>query len=148
LLRHAGLSVSSGDVFDYGFGAGTFFHYCARDCRLVGVEVDPRAVEQVRRMLEGSGRFCDLQVIDPDAWARHPFLRREYDLIICSHVLEHLDAPVELVSALGRCLKPHGAILAIVPINELRYNPQHIQVVSRAVVEDWTAQSGLRLLLY
>lgn len=148
LLEQAGLSINKGDIFDYGFGAGTFFRFCGQHCRLFGVEVDPRAVAQVTQMLNARRRRCELDVVNPASWRSHPLLARTYDVIICSHVLEHLEDPVDLLDGLRRCLKPRGAIVAIVPINELRHNPQHIQSVSRGVVEKWTRRSGLQLLHY
>jgi 2-polyprenyl-3-methyl-5-hydroxy-6-metoxy-1,4-benzoquinol methylase len=39
----------------------------------------------------------------------------EYDLIICTEVLEHLEKPVELVQSSYRILKPGGVMIATVP---------------------------------
>lgn len=42
-------------------------------------------------------------------------LNNEYDLIICSHVLEHLINPKKLLSVLKNHLKENGRIIVLVP---------------------------------
>ena len=48
VLQKAGVSLNEKSVFDYGFGAGTFFRYCPRSTRLFGVEIDPVNVAEVK----------------------------------------------------------------------------------------------------
>src|SRR5438105_4257037 len=47
LCEGAGLSLENKSIFDYGFGAGTFFRYCPPSSRLFGVEMDPENVAGV-----------------------------------------------------------------------------------------------------
>ena len=90
LCRRAGVSLADKDILDYGFGAGTFFRYCPPDSRLFGVEIDLLNVEAVRAMLlERGGDGADLRVIEIESWDTHALLDRQYDVILCSHVLEH-----------------------------------------------------------
>jgi hypothetical protein len=51
ICRKAGISLDRKSIFDYGFGAGTFFRYCPGSSRLSGVEIDPVNVEEVKNML-------------------------------------------------------------------------------------------------
>ena len=37
VLRRAGLPLDRAEVFDYGFGAGTFYRYCPTSAKLNGV---------------------------------------------------------------------------------------------------------------
>lgn len=146
VLDRLGMSLEGKDVFDYGFGAGTFFHYCPKDARLFGVELDSIAVAEVGSLLRERGHAkVALEQIEIENWMGHRLLRRRYDLIVCSHVLEHLEQPGEFLSVLGRCLRPGGVFVGLVPINERIMEPHHVQRIHRELVEVWAAESGLYL---
>jgi 2-polyprenyl-3-methyl-5-hydroxy-6-metoxy-1,4-benzoquinol methylase len=146
MLDRAQLSLEGKSVFDYGFGAGTFFRYCPSSAALSGVEMDAENVAEVAAMLNARGfAKVDLQTIALDTWRAHPLLKRRYDLIVCSHVLEHLDDPVALLSGLRDALSTEGRIVALVPINERSENPHHVQRVDRSVVKQWANAAALEL---
>ena len=148
-LRRAGVGLEGKRVFDYGFGAGTFFRYCPRDAALFGVEQDPVVVEEVAGMLRGRGYGAvDLRAISIPEWREHPLLAERYDVFLCSHVLEHLERPVEFLEVARECLDQRGIFLGLVPINERAANPHHLQTVDRAVVERWALEAGLRVEYY
>ncbi|MCX7953990.1 MAG: class I SAM-dependent methyltransferase [Bacteroidales bacterium] len=46
-----------------------------------------------------------------------PFSNNEFDIIICNHVLEHIDDDIKAMSELFRVLKPKGFAILQVPIN-------------------------------
>ena len=56
IIEKTGIGLEGRSVFDYGFGAGTFFRYCPEKSRLCGVEIDPQNVEAVQGMLAEIGR--------------------------------------------------------------------------------------------
>jgi SAM-dependent methyltransferase len=149
VLRRAGFDLEGKSIFDYGFGAGTFYRHCPKSARLFGVEVDPENVAAVQARLRADGRpEVHLEVIDIARWAEHPLLGRQYDLVLCSHVLEHLEEPLRFLARIKDCLGPRSILLGLVPINERAVNPQHVQVVDRRKVEAWAAGSGLQVRLY
>lgn len=146
-LRRIGWNVRGKRVFDYGFGAGTFFRYCPPETEIFGVEIDQENIESVRRMLALRGREnCQLEKIEIATWNSHPALQRTYDLILCSHVLEHLADPPNFLRRMKRCLAPEGIFLGIVPINELADNPHHLQKVGATTINGWASASGLELV--
>lgn len=146
VLARLNLSLAGKNIFDYGFGAGTFFHYCPQDARLFGVELDPVAVAEVKDLLRNQGRQeVDLEEIRLADWQQHRLLQRKYDLVVCSHVLEHLEQPEEFLAVLGRCLRPGGVFVGLVPINERVMETHHVQRIQRDLVENWAINSGLRL---
>ena len=149
LCEKAGLSLEGKDIFDYGFGAGTFYRYCPVGSRLFGVEMDAENVEAVRAMLRERGvAGADLQTIEIERWQEHPLLGRTYDFILCSHVLEHLPDPVSFLRRMRECLHPSSAFMGLVPLNERTMDPHHVQAVDRAKVEEWARESGLRVTSY
>lgn len=148
-IRLTGLSLAEVDLFDYGFGAGTFYRYCPKSARLFGVEQDPAVCQEVARMLVERGfRNVDLQPIEIERWKEHPLLEKTYDVFLCSHVLEHLPDPVDFLKTVRRCVSHDGAFVGLVPINERASNPHHLQTVDRSVVKKWAADSGYDLAYY
>lgn len=149
VLRLAGLPLGRAEVFDYGFGAGTFYRYCPTSANLSGVEQDSVVCREVSEMLAKRGfRNIDLQPIEIERWKEHPLLKRGYDVFLCSHVLEHLPDPVDFLKTVHSCVKPEGVFLGLVPINERAENPHHLQKVDRSVVERWAADAGYELAYY
>ena len=109
----AGITLENKDILDYGFGAGTFFRYCPPGSRLFGVEMDAENVKAVRAMLEARGKHACGFADDQDrALVRASSCSRgEYDVILCSHVLEHIPHPSEFMERIRACLKPNGVFI-------------------------------------
>jgi 2-polyprenyl-3-methyl-5-hydroxy-6-metoxy-1,4-benzoquinol methylase len=149
LCEQAGISLENKSIFDYGFGAGTFFRYCPPSSRLFGVEIDPENVAAVRAMLERRGmRNVDLRTIDIEHWSEHPLLEQTYDIIFCSHVLEHLPDPILFLNRIRQCMSPSGVFIGLVPINERKMDPHHVQRIDRSKIDDWAHAAGLQTRTY
>ena len=144
VLERAGISLEGKSLFDYGFGAGTFFRYCPTSARLAGVEMDAVNVSAVREALRTRGHVdVRLEAIAVERWEEHPLLQEPYDIFLCSHVLEHLPDPVAFLRRIRSCLKPDGCFVGLVPLNERRVSTHHVQVCDRAKIESWLAAAGL-----
>lgn len=96
-----------GRLLDVGCGNGDML-VVARQLgwRVIGVEVDPIAVRAARSrgldVLEGS-------------YEQLTEFRGELDCIICSHVLEHVHEPKDMLLRINDALKPHGMLLLSLP---------------------------------
>src|SRR5947208_9789119 len=70
LLAKWNVSLDARRIFDFGFGAGTFFRYCPESGHLFGVELDAVCVREVTAMLHRRGyRNVELQPMEPADWA-------------------------------------------------------------------------------
>ncbi len=149
LIDEAGVSLENRRIFDYGFGSGTFFHVCPRSAALFGVELDALAVQEITAHLCAAGfDQVDLQTLRIEDWASHPLLQQQYDVIVCSHVLEHLPDPIVYLRKMKDCLAPGGRFLGLVPINERKPDSHHHWTVTRSVIEDWAREAGLGIVAY
>jgi 2-polyprenyl-3-methyl-5-hydroxy-6-metoxy-1,4-benzoquinol methylase len=149
LCERAGINLENKSIFDYGFGAGTFFRWCPPSSRLFGVEIDPGNVSAVQAMLEKRGILnADLQAIDMEYWLAHPLLKRSYDIVLCSHVLEHLPDPVSFLRRIRECMNPRGVLIGLVPINERKLDPHHVQRIDRNKIDEWAEAAGLQTRTY
>jgi len=100
-------------VLDAGCGSGRVFQHrlAGRVRRVVGVDVtdEPRGNENIDDALKG-----DL--------ARLPLCAETFDLIVVSHVAEHLTQPEAVFRELARVLRPGGRLLLLTP-NRWHYVP-------------------------
>lgn len=141
-----GMDLDGKRVFDYGFGAGTFFRYCPKTAFLYGVELDPVHVERVAETLRARKYTqIDLRAVDEEGWRDHALLGRRYDVVVVSHVLEHVKSPVELLKRLADCVAPGGCLVALLPINERVGHDSHEWVVDATLVHDWATTAGVEI---
>ena len=149
VLDKAGVALKDKAVFDYGFGAGTFFRYCPPSARIAGVEMDSVNVADVQESLRHRG-FSDvhLEVVADGQWERHPLLQKQYDVFLCSHVLEHLPDPPAFLRQTRGSIKSDGVFVGLVPLNERRANPHHVQICDRTKIQGWLEQAGFRARCY
>jgi SAM-dependent methyltransferase len=146
-LDRRGVELDGKRVFDYGFGAGTFFRHCPKTAFLFGVELDALHVERVARSLRGKNyAHVDMRAIDEGGWRDHELLDGRYDVVVASHVLEHVKDPVELLRRLIDCVAPGGCLVAELPINERVAHDSHECVVDAGLVQGWAAGSGAEIV--
>ena len=100
-------------VLDAGCGSGRLFTYDlgGRASRIVGLDAE--------RELAGNPNIEEPVLGD---LAALPFADRSFDLIICKHVLEHLEHPPAAVRELARILRPSGRMIILTP-NRVHYVP-------------------------
>lgn len=74
--------------------------------RLIGVDVDPVVLE--------NPDLDEAHVIEADG--RYPIPDHSVDLVICDHVLEHVEHPKAFAAEIERVLKPGGWFCARTPV--------------------------------
>jgi len=99
-LRILDLACGEGRLILYGSFPGVEF---------VGLDISRNSLEQARQR-----GYTGLLV--HNACSALPFQKESFDLVVCSHILEHVPDPGELVSEVNRVLKPGGGFIVGVPI--------------------------------
>lgn len=89
------------------------------DCHTTGIEVDVSAAERARR----SGAADVVMVGDVRDPATIDFPRGQFDLLVLSHVLEHLEDPAQVLQRALGWLADGGRVLVALP------NLRHYSVV-------------------
>jgi SAM-dependent methyltransferase len=129
-------------ILDYGFGHGSFLLKLPRACPAQGCDLSREAVHSLQHLCGLLGRR--LELFTPDAFAdRVP--DRSLDVIVCSHVLEHVPDDGQLLAELASKLAPGGRLLLNLPINEVWEDPKHVRRYDHQTVSDLLARHGLRI---
>jgi SAM-dependent methyltransferase len=82
-------------VLDVGCGASAYLMWMAEQgCLVTGCDVNPARVEQAKGLM----RHPNLSFEVRDVTKQPPAQR--FDVVICSHVIEHLEDPVPMLAAL------------------------------------------------
>jgi 2-polyprenyl-3-methyl-5-hydroxy-6-metoxy-1,4-benzoquinol methylase len=104
------VKTPKGRLLDVGCGSGgTLLLAKQLGWEVVGLEIDPEAV----RAAKNNG----LNVIQGD-YRNLKNYSEEFDAVICSHVLEHVHQPVELLELLLDSLKKRGLLFLSTPNSE------------------------------
>jgi SAM-dependent methyltransferase len=126
-LHRAGAWPRGQRVLDVGFGFGLILFSLDRSNRIAGVELASSAVEYARREAERRG-FRDARFLQYGGSGPLPLEDGSFDLVLCSHVLEHVPDDRFLLAEIARLLAPGGRAFLNVPINEDRFDdPNHVR---------------------
>jgi ubiquinone/menaquinone biosynthesis C-methylase UbiE len=97
------LKEFNGKVLDVGCGIGEFLDFYKNS---YGIEVNPFLV-----------KYCKEKGLNVKLGSIYkiPFKGNMFDVVLCSHVLEHLEKPNIAIKEMRRVLKPKGKLILLVP---------------------------------
>ncbi len=99
-----------GDILEIGSGSGFFLKYAERkfpEANIVGIEYDHRLHARIRSHTQRSEIFQEN--------AEDFELSRKFDLIVSTHVIEHLFNPEKMISTCKHHLRPGGVAIITTP---------------------------------
>lgn len=129
-------------IFDYGFGLGTFLYRVPRIHEVSGCELSSEANRNINRMFALLNR--NIRLFHPDEFLTSPHAKK-YDLVCCSHVLEHVENDSVLLTAFHNQLCDGGRLLLNVPINEVWKDPNHIHEYCSESIQHLLGISGFTI---
>jgi ubiquinone/menaquinone biosynthesis C-methylase UbiE len=125
LIQEAGYTLSHQRVLDIGFGSGATIFSFDTSCEIYGVEASTSALRAAaRRAAERGFRRWGFHRASCTAL---PFGDRQIDVVIASHILEHLEDDEAVVREIMRVLKPDGVAVVLLPINEKHEDLNHVR---------------------
>jgi 2-polyprenyl-3-methyl-5-hydroxy-6-metoxy-1,4-benzoquinol methylase len=106
---------------EVGPGHGFFLYFAAADANVVsltGWDVSPTSIDHTRQVLDVLGVEKDVELKVQNLFeAGSPEAGSEFDSIVISEVLEHLEDPYLALRSLSPWLRPGGRIWINVPVN-------------------------------
>ena len=148
-FRHIRPWFGSLPVLDLGCAKGAYLRQFSDGS--IGVDVSRPNLEHCR----GLG----LQVMAADLNGKLPFASESFPGILCSHVLEHVDAPIDLLRECNRVLSPGGTLVLGLPIensivNRLRghkyfyHHPGHLYSFSLENIDVLLQKTGYEIVRF
>lgn len=135
-----------GSFLDVGCGAGLAVRFAQQlGWEAMGLEIDPAAVREARR--------TGLNIVQ-GTYEQLTQYERQFDCIMCSHVLEHVHEPHDLLAQLKVAIKPGGVILLALPnsLSAMRRHfganwrgleaPRHLSIPSESRLLQLLVESG------
>jgi len=103
------ISTDAKSILEFGCGEAPLGAALKRrqPCRVVGIELDPKAAAIARKRIDDVYCGDALQIVD--------ILDERFDWMIGGDIVEHLDEPWSFLSTLRRISKPGGRLLLSLP---------------------------------
>jgi ubiquinone/menaquinone biosynthesis C-methylase UbiE len=142
MLERLGVRLHERTILDIGFGSGDLLFLAERSCRICGVEVSQSAIHAARAIAERSG-YRDHDFRDASEDGTLPYPGGFFDVVICSHVLEHVPDDRVTLAEIRRVLRPSGHALLFVPIEPEGFDPKHRRLYGIGSLADRVRAAGL-----
>jgi ubiquinone/menaquinone biosynthesis C-methylase UbiE len=123
LLHSVGQNLSDKCILEIGFGSGSVLFSFNKSCEIYGLEISRSAIEHAeRKALKGGYKKYEFQLISNETL---PYPDGFFDIVIASHVVEHVGNDIKLLQEIKRTLKRDGHAVVLIPINENYNDPNH-----------------------
>jgi len=134
-------------VLEVGSGTGVMTRYLASRERLVATDLDADYVELLRRTYADKPNV-EVRPLDLSRLAENGLPRREFDTVVCSNVLEHVEDDAGALRAMRELLAPGGRVVLIVPALRALYGSidkaiGHYRRYTRDEIADKLRAAGL-----
>lgn len=133
IFKKIGFVPSNKDVLDIGFGFAYLFTLFKQTNKITGVELSSKAIEMAQRKLEKKG-YKKINLIRHDL-NKGLKLKGKYDIIICSHVLEHIKNAKKLLQDIKKITATNGLLIILLPLNELYQQNFHERKFNKKILK-------------
>jgi 2-polyprenyl-3-methyl-5-hydroxy-6-metoxy-1,4-benzoquinol methylase len=145
ILRELRIDCEGARVLDFGFGRGELLATFPASARLRGVDVSPSAVAAAREDTRFD-RFAEAEFATVPERDFNAIFDEEFDLILSSHVIEHVYNDVALLRALRSRLAARGHLVLFAPIEEPGYIRYHVRNYSLQSIRDKVTSAGFEIV--
>ena len=129
-----GIGRANKTVLDVGFGNGMLAFLFDASCTICGTELSSTAITDANNRARREG-YCRVDFKIPSESEPFPFEPGSFDVVIASHVVEHVADDLEFIRGMLRMTKPSGHLIVLVPLDlpltgvvseEQLINPDHL----------------------
>ena len=101
-------------VLEIGSGTGLMTKYLAGRTRVTATDIDQDYVGLLTRTFAGNPNV-DVRRLDLATLGENGLPKREFDTVVCSNVLEHIEDDAGALGAIRDVLAPGGRVVLIIP---------------------------------
>lgn len=131
-----------GEILEVGCGIGNFTNFLAKYGDVSAIDINREYAEQTKRLVKGKAKvgFGDIEK------GQYFFNDRNFDVVVCLNVLEHIKDDKRALNNLYNLLKKGGFLILLVPSHEFlfggidkslghyrRYNKQQLTKMSSSI---------------
>ncbi len=121
--------LSKCDILNVGGSAGAIDNFLANHAaKVVGIDIDEGAIRHARQAFQKKN--LEFHVADA---LNMPFNDASFDVVICSHVYEHVPDPAQMFDEIYRVLRPEG-VCYFSAGNRLMWNEPHYNLPLLAIL--------------
>jgi SAM-dependent methyltransferase len=144
-LGQVGFPLHQRTVYDIGFGTGDLLYLFPTSCRLMGVELSADAVEAME-LDPRLATYADhwFGTVNPDGTLPEP--PRRADIVLNSHVLEHVPDERRFLEQAVQACAPGGLLVTFVPLEEPGFDPKHVRTFTLSQLKALMSSLGLEIL--
>jgi SAM-dependent methyltransferase len=144
-LIQIGFAFYQKNVFEIGFGTGDLLFLFPSSCKVMGAELSKAAIEAIKSdpRIKQYSSFWFEQMKDDGSMPVPP---ENADIILCSHVLEHVPDDAKLLEQAVHFLKPGGFFVIFVPLEPAGFDPKHVRNYSPDTLKHLFEKLGLEIL--
>lgn len=117
-MKKSDMDFKNKKVLDIGFGSGLMMFNFDNSCELYGTEFSDYGIEMCNEIAKKK-KYSHHEFITPEESEILPYEDSSFDVIIASHVVEHVEQDKLFLSEMYRCLKKDGMMFIICPIDNL-----------------------------
>jgi len=131
------------NFLDYGFGHGSLLLKLPRQVSVYGCDIAEEAVFKLEKIAEMLKRDIKVTTVENfDSFTKGV----KFDLISCSHVLEHVDDDNEMVNEFKKLLTSNGKLIINLPVNEVWIDPKHARTYTSKSASSLLESNGFKIL--
>ena len=150
ILKKANISNKNQKILDIGFGIGKMLFLFDKSCELNGLEISKSAIDYVSKEAKRKNyKNYEFKLLGGNE-EKYPFESGKFDIIICSHVLEHVPNRDFLLDEIYRLCAPDGKVIVAVPINEnssdFENSDLHFSMYNPILLKDKLKSHGLNVI--
>lgn len=136
------LGIASGDLLDFGCGAGDVaLGMAGNGWQVTGCDISPGMIETASARTGAEG--VNWLALDPAAQGKLPFADASFDAVVSSSVFEYVTDPARQFTEIARVLRPGGAFLLTVP--DMRHAVRQAEVSKQRLARIAPLMALLRL---
>ena len=155
ITRIAKRLSQNSSILDAGCGYGILsFELAQQGFSITSLDLDPDRIEQVSNMAKNFPKLKGKVTAQVGSILKTNYQNEQFDLTMCSEVIEHLVEDAQAVRELARVTKSGGLVIISVPTDSPRNTVEFRQLgherpgYSRKMLEDLGVKNNMSLIKY